>query len=312
MTTTEAAATVASMVPAEVAVTETVPCASATVSAMSASTLAPPSLSRVGWSSLLLSESTVFHLPMMFCAPERPIATGTLAMPAPPPPADRATTVALISWLLVAATRRPAPLVTLLSAVCPSAFSIAARVLVVMMLSAPAPPPATWTLAMPAPPMLTEAAVAIASIVPPLSASTERLPEVVVMPVSALRIAASTTLPMMLLACETETVTPTLATPAPLPAMPDEPTMAVILEVSFAESAICDARIPEAPSPSMKARVATPMRLVEPTPAPATLTPAAPPPWIDAETAATADRIVWFEVAVTSSALSESTLVLLR
>ncbi|GJE69966.1 hypothetical protein CHKEEEPN_1498 [Methylorubrum podarium] len=311
MTTTEAAATVVSMVPAEVAVTATAPCAFATVSAMTASTLAPPLVSRVGWSSRW-PPLTVVHLPMMFWAPERPIATGTLAMPAPPPPAESAATVALISWLLVAPTRSPAPLVTRLRAVCPAAFSMAARVFVVMMLTAPAPPPATRTLAMPAPPTLTEAAVAIAWIEPPLSASTERSPEVEVTPVSALRMIASTVLPTMLVACDSDTVTPTAATPAPLPAMPAEPTTAVMRDVSFAESAIFDALTPAAPSPSMKARVATAMRLVEATPAPATLTPAAPPPWIEAETAATADRIVWFEVAVTSSALSESTLALLR
>ncbi len=188
---------------------------------------------------------------MMFWAPERPIATGMLARPAPPPAAESATTLASMSWLLLAPTRRPAALVTRLRDDCPFARSIAARVLVVITLMAPAPPPATCTLTPPAPPTLTEAAVAIAWIDPLLSASTEMSPEVVVTPVSALRMSASTVLPMRLAAIETETVTPTLAAPAPPPAMPAELTEAVIAEVSLADTAICVAVMPVAPSPSI-------------------------------------------------------------
>ncbi len=54
------------------------------------------------------------------------------------------------------------------------------------------------------------------------------------------------------------------------------------------------------------------MVLDAPVPEPATLTAAAPAPWIEAETAPTSARIVWFETAVTSSAASESMLALLR
>ena len=102
--------------------------------------------------------------------------------------------------MLFAETRSPALLVTRLRADWPAAFSMAARVLVVMTLSAAAPPPETCTLAMPAPPRLREAAVAMAWMEPPLSASTERSPAVEVTPASALRIRASTMLPMRLVA----------------------------------------------------------------------------------------------------------------
>ena len=81
----------------EVAVTATDPCAVATVSAISASTLALPSVSRIGWSRFLPFLSVRVQLPMMFCAPERPIATGTLAIPAPPPAAESETTFASMS-----------------------------------------------------------------------------------------------------------------------------------------------------------------------------------------------------------------------
>ncbi|GJD85840.1 hypothetical protein HPGCJGGD_3734 [Methylobacterium haplocladii] len=312
VTTAAADATVASMVLAEVAVTTTLPAASTIVSPITASTRAPPSVTSVGWSRREPSAAVVRQLPMMFWAPERPIATGTLAMPAPPPAAASETTVASMSWLLVAATRSAAPLVTLLRAVWPAAFAITARVLVVMMLTAEAPPPETWTLAMPAPPKLSDAAEAIALIEPPLVASTETSPVVEVTPVSALPIVASTVLPIVLVAKDRETATPTLAAPAPLPAMPDAPTEAVISESSLAAMAMPEALTPLAPSPSMAARVLTAMVLVAPTPAPATLTPAAPPPWIAAETAATSALMVWLEVARIPSAESESKLESLR
>ena len=84
-----------------------------------------------------------------------------------------------------------------------------------------------------------------------------------------------------------------------------------MVELSFAARAICVAVMPAAPAPSMKARVATAMVLDAPVPEPATLTPAAPPPWSEAETAATSALIVWFEVAVRLSAPSELRLDLL-
>ena len=243
-------------------------------------------------------------VPIVFVASEAPIAAAPAARPAPERAAAPESITASIVPANDAATFTSAALVTVLP-------EIVAFTLGWIVLFASAPAPLSEMLPNPAPLAETAAAIAVALIVAFDAAETCTSP-VFVETSAAFLMPLVTTVLIVFFARPTPIDTAPPTTPDSDAASDAAPVQVVMVEESWALSAMLAARMPAVPLPSILASMATPTVLTLLAPAPLAATPITPAAAIAAEPATTTESIVCPPTASSEIAPEEWTLVAAR